>query len=576
MNSCPPLALVNRYVLGDCTAQERRDMNAHISRCGTCRRRTELGRGKDAVRVPGGEPKTPDQDNGESPPWEASNAGNDGRTVSISESVTAGEFPSLAETEFEGYRILEELPRGGQAVVYKAVHKATGTKVAIKVLLPHLLSSARARRHFEREVELIASLDHPNIVKIRDSGIMHGQYFFAMEYLRGQSLEQYVQSGDMSFRDRIVLFDKVCAAMTYAHQHGVIHRDLKPDNILVDERGEPHILDFGLAKTVGDFAMHSDGSAMPTMTGQWSGSLQYMSPEQAAGRPDLLDVRTDVYSLGVILYQMMTGKPPYEVMGTTLQSLQAIQQVEPVRPGRIVGKFDSDVEAILLTSLAKERSERYQSAAELHADLQNWLEGRPIRVKSMSTVYLIRKIIARHRYTSAVVGLLLLIVLCFSFVCFDLLLAARDARQELEAAVEQLTAEATSKLALGRQMAVSLFLQAWHQGQDIRAAGISSFFASEGSREQRAMAFLLDERPLAQREDEFRRSVGDSPGFADFIIGEHYVRQGKPDEALSFYRNSYKAMQQISGVAGAFSDRWLVGQVRIRLSELNAADAAVP
>ena len=526
--------------------------------------------------MPDGETKTPDLDNQERPPWEVSNAGNDGRTVSISESVTAGEFPSLAETEFEGYRILEELPRGGQAVVYKAVHKATGTKVAIKVLLPHLLSSARARRHFEREVELIASLDHPNIVKIRDSGIMHGQYFFAMEYLRGQSLEQYVQSGDMSFRDRIVLFDKVCAAMTYAHQHGVIHRDLKPDNILVDERGEPHVLDFGLAKTVGDFAMHSDGSAMPTMTGQWSGSLQYMSPEQAAGRPDLLDVRTDVYSLGVILYVIMTGKPPYEVTGTTLQSLQAIQQVEPVRPGRIVGKFDSDVEAILLTSLAKERSERYQSAAELHADLQNWLEGRPIRVKSMSTAYLIRKIIARHRYTSAVVGLLLLIVLCFSFVCFDLLLAARDARQELEAAVEQLTAEATSKLALGRQMAVSLFLQAWHQGQDIRAAGISSFFASEGSREQRAMAFLLDERPLAQREDEFRRSVGDSPGFADFIIGEHYVRQGKPDEALSFYRNSYKAMQQISGVAGAFSDRWLVGQVRIRLSELNAADAAVP
>ena len=215
---------------------------------------------------------------------------------------------------FENYEIIQELPQGGQAIVYKAVHKPTKTHVAIKILLPTLMASTRARYYFEREAEVIARLDHPNIVKIRDSGIIHGQYFFVMEFIKGQPLYRYVEAQNLSFRERIILFKKICEAVTYAHQQGIIHRDLKSGNVLIDERGEPHILDFGLAKAIGMGELDRK-DAMPTITGQWSGSLSNMSPEQAAAKPELIDVRTDVYALGMMLYHILTGQDAYDVSG---------------------------------------------------------------------------------------------------------------------------------------------------------------------------------------------------------------------------------------------------------------------
>ena len=213
---------------------------------------------------------------------------------------------------------------------------------------------------------------------------------------------------------RVVLFNKICDAMTHAHQRGVIHRDLKPSNILVDDRGEPHVLDFGLAKAATSWTRNTENGSMPTMTGHLKGTVEYMSPEQAIGRSDLTDVRTDVYSLGVVLYLLLTEEFPYDVSGSIAETLDNIQNADPVRPRHIVSRFDSDVEAILLKSLAKDRAERYQSAAELYQDLKRWLEGFPIVAKSVSSLYLFRKIISRHRYTSSVVGLLVLIVLSFS------------------------------------------------------------------------------------------------------------------------------------------------------------------
>ena len=238
MSDCLSQELVERYIAGNCSADEQQTVEFHLTRCETCRRRLESARSRTFASGETAEQTPINQDDY---PTES---------VAHTKAFPSAAFPKSLESLIEGYELIEELPRGGQAAVYKAVHTATKTNVAIKVLLPTLLASERARYYFEREAELIATLEHPNIVSIRDSGIIYGQYYFVMQYIEGQSLNRYVRSQKLSFRERMVLFNKICSAVSYAHQQGVIHRDLKFANILVDKRGEPHILDFGLAKFV--------------------------------------------------------------------------------------------------------------------------------------------------------------------------------------------------------------------------------------------------------------------------------------------------------------------------------------
>jgi tetratricopeptide (TPR) repeat protein len=368
-----------------------------------------------------------------------------------------------------------------------------------------------------------------------------------------------------------MLFIKICAAISYAHQQGIIHRDLKFANILVDQRGEPHILDFGLAKAVG-LSEEAPDKAVATMTGQLAGTLSTMSPEQAAGRPDLIDVRTDVYSLGIILYHMLTGQYPYEVTGSTLQVLQNIQKTDPVRPRQIIRKFDSDVEAILLTALEKDPAKRYQSTAELKSDIENWLNGRPIRVKSISTTYLLRKIIARHRYTSTVAALLLLIIIGFAYVSFDLYLTAKKSQRETEDYARQLTNQIARGRALERQSAFNMFLEAWRQN-NISRAGLVFGYMSEGSKEKKAARFLADSSPVADKESDFRRSISDEDSwFAEFIIGESHLKNGSRKEALEAFKRSYEAVGQSLRADKSGADGWIYEQLEKRLEDLSSAD----
>jgi serine/threonine-protein kinase RIO1 len=320
MGVCLTQEVVERYTAGGCLAEEKQLIDTHLAECETCRQQVDSSMSnKSQTRK--SDPADDTKVAVKTPVEKTVVLQDDFTTKAIpDEEISDADKPDFAkslESMIEGYEVVEEMPRGGQAAVYKAIHAATKTNVAIKVLLPTLLASARARYYFEREAELIASLDHPNIVSIRDSGIIHHQYYFVMQFIEGQPLERYVRAEKLSFRETVILFNKICTAISYAHQQGIIHRDLKFANILVDKRGEPHILDFGLAKAVG-LSEQEPEKAVATMTGQLAGTLSTMSPEQAAGRPDMIDVRTDVYSLGIILYHMLTGQYPYEVTGSTL------------------------------------------------------------------------------------------------------------------------------------------------------------------------------------------------------------------------------------------------------------------
>jgi serine/threonine protein kinase len=568
MGVCLTDEMVEQYVAGDCLPDMQQAVEAHLAQCESCQQRVESTRtsmdaSTTANSANASEETEADQD--EHPTESPSQV--------TSVPYTKPSAAQAAESMFEGYKIVEELPRGGQAVVYKAIHIATKTNVAIKVLPPTLLASQRARYYFEREAELIAKLDHPNIVAIRDSGIIQSQYYFVMHYIEGQPLLRYIRAHDLSFREKLLLFNKVCSVITYAHQQDIIHRDLKFANMLVDERGEPHILDFGLAKVTG-LSESSSKNAVATMTGQWAGSLSTMSPEQAAGRPDLIDVRTDVYSLGVILYYILTGQYPYDVTGSTLQALQNIQTAEPVRPRQIIRKFDSDVEAILLTAMAKDPAQRYQSTAEMQSDVENWLDGRPIRVKSIRSLYLLRKTFARHRYQTLVAALVVVIVLAFTWAGSYLYRyrTTRRALNETEATAAQREMANVRLTATLKQYGFTSFLRAWEQDQKW-GANVGYASLSTGSKEKRAAAFLLDPRPVAEKEPDFRRALSDEhTWFVDFIIGENHRKNDDKKEALAAYRRSYDAIQQLPQADLQGVDQWLTERVRDRLAQLTATD----
>jgi WD40 repeat protein/tRNA A-37 threonylcarbamoyl transferase component Bud32 len=343
--------------------------------------------------------------------------------------VTADSIP--------GYSIVGEIHRGGQGVVYQAVQKTTRRKVAIKVMREGPFAGKHDKARFEREVQVLAAVKHPNIVAIHESGTAAGSFYFVMDYVSGQPLDVYMAAAQRSVRGTLALFRKICEAVNAAHLRGVIHRDLKPGNIRIDPEGEPQILDFGLAKVAAG-EMAGETPTM-TVTGQFVGSMPWASPEQAEGMPSKIDIRTDVYSLGVVLYQMLTGKFPYDVVGGFREVLDRIMTVPPVRPRMLRKDIDDEVETIVLKALAKERERRYQSAGELARDVGHYLAGEPIEAKRDSSWYLLRKNLYRHRAPVAV-GAGFVLLLAAGLVA-SLTLWQRSVHQRDEAEAQRLLAQ---------------------------------------------------------------------------------------------------------------------------------------
>ncbi len=306
---------------------------------------------------------------------------------------------ALEPTAIPGYEILNELHRGGQGVVYMALRLTDQSPVAIKTLLNGAFATSRQQRRFEREIDLVGSLQQDNIVRLFDSGVTtDNKHYLVMEYIDGKPLDHYLNGTNGApppqpahVHDLLRMFDQVCKGVEHAHRNGVIHRDLKPSNILVDRSGTPHVVDFGLAKTLA----HEDSAA--TLPGEFMGTFAYASPEQLKSDPDNIDTRSDVYSLGVILYQMLTKRLPFDLRGSMSEALRRITEVDPDPPSTSRPAINNELDTIVLKALSKEPGRRYQTVAALREDIDNFLSGRPLSAKRDSSLYILRKLMRRHR-----------------------------------------------------------------------------------------------------------------------------------------------------------------------------------
>ncbi len=280
----------------------------------------------------------------------------------------------LAWREFGDYEILDEIGRGGMGVVYRARQKSLNRVVAVKMISSYLASPRDVRR-FQTEAQAAAGLHHPNIVGVHEVGQFRGQHYFAMEYVEGESLAARLTRGESSIDDNVRLLAAVARAVDQLHQHGVIHRDLKPSNILLDQAGRPAVTDFGLAKM---FTSDSRDTLWPP--GAVVGTALYMPPEQAAGQSDNVGPRSDVYSLGVILYEILTGRTPFQG-DSPVEILMQVRDSEPPLPKALNPLAPRELEFVCMKCLAKEPGKRYASSAALAEDLERFLMGEGVEAR---------------------------------------------------------------------------------------------------------------------------------------------------------------------------------------------------
>ncbi len=327
-----------------------------------------------------------------------------------------------------GYEVLEEIAHGGMGIVYRARQIGLDRVVALKVMIAGEHASPELLERFQREARAAAKLQHPNIVQIYDVGRDGSKHFFTMRHVDGPSLADRIRKKEVTPRRAVEIARKVALALDYAHAHGVIHRDVKPANILVDSQGEPHLADFGLAK---DLAC--EGVTVP---GASLGTPNYAPPEQAAGDTERVDARSDVYALGASLYEALTGRPPFS--GDSIFAvLKDVLSTDPIPPRKVNPKIQRDIETICLKAMEKSQERRYQTAKEMADDIGRYLEGEPILARPVSWAERHWRRALKNRAVVAPTAIAVLVVIAFGgWVGLDALQTSRRVRKELAAAAQ--------------------------------------------------------------------------------------------------------------------------------------------
>lgn len=367
--------------------------------------------------------------------------------------------PDELPASIGGYRVLRRIGAGGMGIVYEAEQRQPARRVALKVVRPGLATEATLRR-FRYEAQVLGWLDHPGIARIYEAGTEDEgsgpQPWFAMELVDGEPLTRFAEGRDLDLAGRLDLLAQVCDAVHHAHQKGVIHRDLKPSNVLVDAEGRPKVLDFGVARVTD----HDLGtSTLQTLEGELIGTLPYMSPEQVEADPGRLDLRSDVYALGVIAYELLSGRLPHDLEAKRLAAAaRTIVEDEPSTLGTLDPRLRGDVETIVAKAIEKDATRRYASAEELASDLRRFLGNEPIEARPPSAAYQLRKFARRNRALVGAIVAVFVVLVVAAGVATKLLLDTRDAlavaREATddadEARAEEETQRKAAEAALGR------------------------------------------------------------------------------------------------------------------------------
>ncbi|MFZ4574350.1 MAG: serine/threonine-protein kinase, partial [Phycisphaerales bacterium] len=362
------------------------------------------------------------------------------------------------------FRILRTLGAGGAGTVYEAEQLHPQRRVALKVLRSGAATRGAMRR-FEAEAQVLGALRHPSIAQVYQAGVHDADGvsipFFAMELVaNARTLCEHAAERSLDLPARLRLFLDVCAGVAHAHQRGVIHRDLKPGNILVDDTGAVKVIDFGLARVLGE----ERSATLRTDAGQIMGTLAYMSPEHCEGRPSLIETRSDVYCLGVVLYELLCGRTPHDMARVGFaDAARIIRDQPPPRPSLAAPALRGDLETVMLKALEKDPARRYQSVRDFSRDIERYLAREPIEARPPSVVHQVKLFARRHRALVAGIGVASLALVAATVVSAWFALRAREEANRAESARAQAIAESSrraraAEFMLGALASVNPFL----------------------------------------------------------------------------------------------------------------------